>query len=449
MSAGESKKIAVVGAGWAGCAAAVALTEARHQVTLFETARVLGGRARRVDINNVGLDNGQHIMLGAYQQSLQLMRTVGIVEHAALLRLPMQMCYPDGTDGMTFEAARLPAPFHLAVALWRAKGLQRDDKLALARFSSAARWMGWQLYDDCSVSTLLERFGQTERLCQLMWRPLCIAALNTPPERASAQVFLAVLRDSLGARRTASDMLIPRVDLSALMPDHAATFITQHGGKVALGCSVKQIIPSLSNGGRWQVITTNAREEFDAVVIATPSETAAHLLDGIENSNADTSLLKQFTYEPITTCYLQYPPTVHLSQAFFALVENPENGHWGQFVFDHGQLDATQAGVFAVVISASSIAIADGHDALIGAVTQQLAKVFQRPELAQPIWSKVISEKRATFACTPSLIRPSNDTGISGIYLAGDYTIGDYPATLESAVRSGNQAAKELIAALN
>ncbi|MQR01508.1 hydroxysqualene dehydroxylase HpnE [Glaciimonas soli] len=451
MSAGDSKKIAVIGAGWAGCAAAVALTEARHQVTLFEAARVLGGRARRVDVNDVVLDNGQHIMLGAYQQSLQLMRTVGIAEHEALLRLPMQMCYPDGTDGMTFEAARLPAPFHLAVALWRAKGLQRDDKLALARFSSAARWMGWQLYDDCSVSTLLERFAQTERLCQLMWRPLCIAALNTPPERASAQVFLAVLRDSLGARRAASDMLIPRVDLSALMPDHAAKFIAQHGGKIELGCSVKKINPittNLPNSNRWQVITSNVQEKFDAIIIATPAETAAHLLDGIENNSADTSLLKQFTYEPITTCYLQYASTVQLSQAFFALVDDQEKGHWGQFVFDRGQLDATQAGLFAVVISASSAAIADGHETLIAAAAKQLAQVFQRPELAQPIWSKVISEKRATFACAPSLVRPSNDSGISGIYLAGDYTIGDYPATLESAVRSGNQAAKELIATL-
>ena len=442
----SAKKIAIIGAGWAGCAAAVALTRmqerVQYHVTLFEASRVLGGRARKVDINGVALDNGQHILLGAYKESLQLMQAVGIDAKNALLRLPMQICYPANSGGITFSAAHLPAPLHLAVALWRAQGLTRTDKIALARFSSAGKQMGWQLYEDCSVFTLLERFNQTERLCKLLWYPLCIAALNTSPERASAQVFLAVLRDSLGARRAASDMLLPRVDLSALLPDSAAAFITQHGADVRLGCSVKQI---QSYGAQWCVSSVNHEENFDAVIIATPPETAAHLLDGLAGTAAVTTLLKNFTYEAITTCYLQYAPTVQLSQAFFALVDNPENGDWGQFVFDRGQLNSTQSGLLAVVVSASSVAIADGHDALITAVTKQLAQVFLRPELAQPLWSKVISEKRATFACTPALERPSHLSGIAGIFLAGDYTIADYPATLESAVRSGNLAAKDIM----
>jgi hypothetical protein len=174
--------------------------------------------ARGVGINGLTVDNGQHILLGAYQQSLKLMKTVGVDLNAAFLRLPLQMIYPEHEDGMHFIAPRLPAPLHMLVALWRATGLRREDKLALARFSSAARWMGWTLNTDCTVTELLQRFDQTDRLCRLMWNPLCIAALNTPAEQASAQVFLNVLRDSLGASRAASDMLLPRLNLSALFP---------------------------------------------------------------------------------------------------------------------------------------------------------------------------------------------------------------------------------------
>ncbi|QJQ05382.1 FAD-dependent oxidoreductase [Undibacterium piscinae] len=245
------KKIAVIGAGWAGCSAAATLAKHGHQVTLIEAARTLGGRARRVDLHDYALDNGQHILLGAYSATLALIKTLGINTSTALLRLPLQMCYPasGSGSGMHFVAPKLPAPLHLLVALIKAKGLDREDKLSLARFSTTARWMGWQLHQDCSVSELLQRFDQTEKLCRLMWIPLCIAALNTPPETASAQVFLNVLRDSLGANRTASDMLIPRVDLSGLLPEAAASYISnwqatvREQGIVGLTCSSAQNDP--------------------------------------------------------------------------------------------------------------------------------------------------------------------------------------------------------------
>ncbi|MGB7192905.1 MAG: hydroxysqualene dehydroxylase HpnE [Collimonas pratensis] len=441
----NSRSVAVIGAGWAGCSAAVELTEAGHQVTLYEASRQLGGRARRVDIDDTVLDNGQHILLGAYKQSLLMMRKVGIAPEQAMLRLPLQMNYPAGSGGMTFTAPHLPAPLHLLLALWRATGLQREDKLALARFSSAARWMDWRLNDDCSVSTLLERFDQTDRLIQLMWRPLCIAALNTRPEHASAQVFLAVLRDSLGARRSASDMLLPRRDLSSLFPQQAAAFIEERGGSLESGRSVRQL---RRDGQQWQLQSGDSSQNFDAVVIATPPETAATLLDGSAGAEL-LAILRSFAYEPITTCYLQYASSTRLPQPFFALLDDPDNtdggAAWGQFVFDRGQLDPAQAGLLAVVISASSAAIQDGHQALGSALASQLAAAFKQPQLAQPLWTKVISEKRATFACTPGLARPANDSGLERLMLAGDYTASDYPATLESAVRSGQQAARELL----
>jgi squalene-associated FAD-dependent desaturase len=430
-------RVAVAGGGWAGCAAAVELARAGAEVTLIEAARRLGGRARAVEVRGTLLDNGQHILLGAYGETLRLLRLAGIDPDAALLRLPVQMRYPEGSGGMDFVAPRWPAPLHLLGALLRAKGLAREDKLALGRFTSAARWMGWELYQDCSVAELLERFGQTPRITRLLWHPLCIAALNTPPARASAKVFLAVLRDSLGAkRRAASDMLLPRMDMGALFPQAAAGVIEQHGGTVLTGVKVNALARV---GDAWQLSLPGRDAMFDAVVLATPATQSAALL--APHAPALATQLAAFTYEPIATCYLQYDASLRLALPFYALLDDPAKGRWGQFAFDRGQLDAAQPGLLAVVVSAALDAAGLDQDALAAGIAAQLAQDLGRPELATPQWTQVITEKRATFSCTPGLVRPDVETGLPGLVLAGDYTASDYPATLETAVRSGVSAA--------
>ncbi|MGZ5200306.1 MAG: hydroxysqualene dehydroxylase HpnE [Telluria sp.] len=435
MCAADQRSVAVVGGGWAGCAAAVGLARAGCKVTLFEAARALGGRARAVDVGGHTLDNGQHILLGAYRETLRLLRQVGIDPATAFLRLPLQMRYPPGSGGMDFVAPRLPAPWHMAVALLKAKGLAREDKLALARFTTSARWMDWQLDVDCTVSELLERFDQTERLARLMWHPLCLAALNTPPERASAKVFLAVLRDSLGARRAASDMLLPRLNLGALFPEAAARYIERHGGQVRTGVRIDTLA---RDGEQWAV----GADRFDAVVLATPPHLAARLVQPLPGCAALARQLEAFEYEPITTCYLQYAEDVRLAQPLYAL---DDTHGWGQFVFDRGQLDKGHAGLLSVVISASREAAELDQDQLAAAVARELAEVLGIPGLASPRWSRVITEKRATFACLPGLSRPDNATHVAGLALAGDYTASDYPATLESAVRSALGATSAIL----
>jgi len=444
MSATERRSFAVVGGGWAGLAAAVSLADAGHAVTLYEAARTLGGRARAVEAHGRHLDNGQHIMLGAYDATLGLLRQVGVDAKSALLRLPLQMRYPPGQGLMDFVAPKLPAPLHMLVALLRAKGMQRDDKLALARFSTAARWMGWELYTDCSVAELLERFGQTERLTRLMWRPLCLAALNTAPEQASAKVFLAVLRDSLGAKRSASDMLLPRLLLDALFPDAAQRHLERRGARVVTGARVEALA---QEGDQWRVTTAGGCVKFDGVVLASAPWQAAELLRALPATEDLRAQLNGFAYEPISTVYLQYDPALRLPLPFCALLDEPARGLFGQFVFDRGQLDASQNGLLAVVISGASDAAALERDALAAAIASQLAAAFGTEALARPHWHQVITEKRATFACTPGLARPANATGLPGLALAGDYTACDYPATLESAVRSGQAAARLLDAA--
>ena len=446
-------QVAIIGGGWAGCAAAVELARKGARVTLFESARTLGGRARAVEVQGRLLDNGQHILLGAYGETLGLLERVGIDPATALLRLPLQMRYPpaagEAAPVLDFVAPRLPAPWHMIVALVRATGLARADKLALAQLFTGLRWMGWRLDTDVSVSTLLERYGQTPALTRLLWHPLCLAALNTPPERASANVFMATLRDSLGARRAASDMLIPRLELSALFPQAAARYIEAHGGTVRSGAKAGALarLPD----GAWEVQAnggpgSKTAERFDAVVLATPPSAAAALLAPHADAGALAAQLDAFEYEPIATCYLQYDADIELPLPFCALADEPGAGRFGQFAFDRGRLDAGQAGLLAVVTSAAGAAAALDQDNLARLVAAQLADAFADPRLAAPLWSRVITEKRATFACTPGLARPPNLTPLPGLVLAGDYTASDYPATLESAVRSGQAAARAILA---
>jgi squalene-associated FAD-dependent desaturase len=353
------------------------------------------------------------------------------------------MRYSSAEEGMNFVVPRLPAPWHVAFGLWRAKGLTKKDKIALLRFTSAARWMDWRLDTDCSVETLLHNHEQTERLVRLMWAPLCIAALNTPPERASARIFLNVLRDSLGASRSASDMLIPRTDLTALLPQAAANFVAHCGGETLTGIAIRRIT---SADGKWRLVsnTTDALPMFDGVVVATPASQVNELLAEITQD----TVVPTFDHEPITTCYLQYGEELKLPAPFLALLDDPAANSWGQFVFDRGQLDGS-AGLLAVVISASTHAIEREKEELASLVAAQLARAFAMPELRAPQWTQIITEKRATFSCTPDLQRPTESTLWKGLVLAGDYLASDYPATLESAVRSGVRAAALLDAQLD
>lgn len=179
-------------------------------------------------------------------------------------------------------------------------------------------------------------------------------------------------------------------------------------------------------------------------MLATELEPARQLLQtaALLDDESRPEIADLFQHEAITTCYLQYDEGVRLPRPFYALADQPETDDWGQFVFDRGQLQAQHRGLLAVVISASQVASDMDRDLLATAIANQLAEQLRMSELTQPVWHQIITEKRATFSCTPNLQRPSNATTIPSLVLAGDYTACDYPATLEAAVRSGQLAAQ-------
>src|SRR5574337_445832 len=228
-------RVAIVGGGWAGMAAAVTAAGAGHRVIVFEAARRLGGRARALpgtlpDGRAVLLDNGQHILIGAYRETLRLMRQVGVLPEQALLRLPLALVFAD-CSGLALRGRGTPRA--LLAALVAARGWGARDKLALLRFMLAWRQRGFR----CAEAVTVAELGAplTPRLRRDFLEPLCVAALNTPTSRASGQVLLRVLQDSLWAERGGSDLLLPRVDLGALFPEPAARWLQAHGGEVRLG----------------------------------------------------------------------------------------------------------------------------------------------------------------------------------------------------------------------
>ena len=411
-------RVAVVGGGWAGLAAAVEATAYGHEVVLLEMAPQLGGRARRIGSDELALDNGQHVLIGAYAETLRLMRRVGAEPEHLLWRLPLCLAFPDG--GVLALSPGAPAVAFARAVLARS-GWRWRDRLAL--LIAAAGWarQGFCCAPGLTVAQLTSRLPAAVR-AELV-EPLCIAALNTPPPLASASVFLRVLHDALFVGPGSADLLLPRVDLSSLWPQPAATWLHDAGAELRLACRVGIVE---ADAGGWRV----DGERFDAVILATSAVEAARLAQPV--SPAWSACAGGLRHEPITTVILRSTGT-RLPRPMLAL-------HHGaaapaQFVFDLGLLRGID-GALAFVISGASEWVERGSAATVQATLAQARTALSAHLKSPPQELRTFTEKRATLLCTPDQLRPAQ--GIAqGLMAAGDYVAGPYPSTLEGAVRSG------------
>lgn len=426
--------VAIVGGGYAGLAAAVELIDLGMPVTVYEAARELGGRARRVERHGVRLDNGQHILIGAYVDTLSLMRRVG-VPASSLLRLPLQWRFPPHFE---LDAVRAPAPWHLALGLLKARGMSLTARLRCAAFLHWCKGANFRLSDDRPVSMLLQEHKQDPAATRFLWEPLCVAALNTPPGEASAQIFLNVLKDGLAAGRAASELLLPAVDLTSLFPGPAADHVLSRGGEVHTGCAVQRVD---RDGAGFTVTTAAERRRHRAVIIATAPQHVHSLVGHLDELSAPLGRIAALAYQPIVTVYLHYPRRLQLPAPMLGL-----SGRYGQWLFDRARI-ADQDRLVSVVISARARNERLAREELAARVHDEIAPLLG--SAAAPDWVQVIEEKRATFSCVPNLLWPEQRTAIAGLCLAGDYTAGDYPATIEAAIRSGRACARLARAALH
>jgi squalene-associated FAD-dependent desaturase len=403
----------------------VQATDVGHAITLYEMAAHGGGRARSVPLQHAELDNGQHILIGAYSETLRLMRLVGQGPAQVLDRRPLELLYPDGSG---LRLPRGPASVVFAWAVMRARGWSWRERWSL--LALALQWQRSGMRNP-GVNTVDELCAQLPpRVRADLIDPLCIAALNTPAAQASATVFLRVLADALFGASGSSDLLLPRAGLSRVFPVPAIAWLDARGVKRCFG----QRVQSLSRGGAdgWLI----DGEPFDVVVLACSAVEAARL--AAPWNSAWSQQASALRYEPIATVYLHrgQAPLPRPMVALRSAAQAP-----AQFAFDLGLL-GQQPDVVAFVVSGARDWIERGLDALSTAIQQQAMHALPLSFATKPpavLHSTM--ERRATFACTPDLARPAMQIA-AGLWAAGDYVEGPYPATLEGAVRSAVRAVR-------
>lgn len=432
-------RVVVIGGGWAGLAAGVELARHGLQPIVLEAARTLGGRARSMRLDNSILDNGQHLLLGAYRSVLSTLDTIGVQEETVLRRVPLGLTLKSvlGAE-VKLQTRRLPAPLHLVWALAQAHGLGLGARLAVLRLLTRARRDRFDVQPDVALMYYLRQCRQPADITRTLWQPLCQAALATSIERASTRLFLRVLGDFFFGRRTHSDLLIPTQPLIECLPRPAMEYIETHGGSVRVGARVQQIRVD-RHGSVTGVQLRDQLLPTRHVILATPPDAAATLLREHPATLKLAQQLERIDLHPVTTLYIQYPPSVRLPMGLIGVLDG--SIHW---LLGHAH-DDNKPGLLTAIVTGPGTHTRLSNDALTTLMMSDIARLY--PDWPAPLGTRLVREKRATVAATPEVeaLRPKSPTPIKGLWLAGDYTAAGYPGSLETAVRSGIVSARRIL----
>lgn len=451
--AGTRKRVAVIGGGFAGLTAGVALADAGHEVIVLEARRRLGGRAYsfRDAATGTVIDNGQHAMMGCYVRTLAFLERIGASDRVVRQRdLLVEM--RDVERGVAaIRAPGLPGPLHVLGGLLGYRFLSRGEQLralVAGMRVMAMRRRRDPLLREATVAELLRRLGQSQNACESFWYPLAVATCNETPERAAAAPFAEVLALGFFGSRRDSQFVFARVGLSELYTEAARTYIEARGGRVEVGAPAT----ALEVGGDGNQVSAvrlrdGRRLEVDAcVAAASPGSVHAMLPDGVA-ARSPWRELESLGASPIVSVHLWYDRPV-LDGEFSGLL-----GTTTQFAFDRTRLcgarllDDEGSSQVSAVISAGHEQEGWENGRLAATVVADIERLFPAARGARVVRSVVVKEKHATISCTPQAnrLRPGPETPLKNLMLAGDWTATGLPPTIEGAVRSGERAA-ELVA---
>jgi len=435
-------RVAIVGGGLAGLAAAVALVERGVRVELFETRKKLGGRAGSYVDRTTGelIDHCQHVAMGCCTSYLDFCRRTGIAE----LFTRYDLLHFFGSDGRRSDFAPakwLPAPLHLAGALLGIKYLSLADKLAIGR--AMLRLMRTPATDEAGGPTVLawlREQRQSPAAIEHFWRVVLVSALGESLDRASLTAARKVFLDGFLAHHDAAAIYVPRVSLGELYDHRACDWLRQRGAAIHLETPIAHV-----TGNEQQVsgvcLADESEQPFDFIVLAVPWRRVGELLPPSLLAIIDPqSRLASIASASISSLHFWFDrPITKLPHAVLV-------GRLSQWVFAR-RLDDSREHYYQVVISASHNLASREREAIFEEVIADWRAVFPAAVDARLVRWQLITEHDAVFSVRPGLdaIRPRQQTAIANLLLAGDWTATGWPATMEGAVRSGYLAAETIL----